>query len=205
MLSSPSKSKKKSTSLGKGSATVPSNISDKLKNTPEQKTVVGPLVTYLVQIGWKLEQIVFGKHEWRVPKSPSEATKRERGQSFAGFPVDIAVFDDVTTVGDIRHLLFIIECKQENDTTGVTQLESYYVGEPHVQLGIWANNATESAPAIFLFRKQDGRLILKRQKVADVPRPGEAIRGVSSIGTENRRKESRPACLPGIFAFDNRL
>ena len=30
-------------------------------------------------------------------------------------------------------------------------------------------------------------------------------RVVSSIGTENRRKESRPACLPEIFAFDNRL
>lgn len=155
---------------------VPARVAEKLKDTPEQRTVVGPLVAYLLELGWKLEQIIFGKSEWRIPKSPSEATKRERGQSFAGFPVDIAVFDDATTVGDIRHILFIIECKQADDTSGVSQLEAYYVGEPHVQLGIWSNNATPSAPAIFLFRKADGRLLLKRQKIADVPRPGEAIR-----------------------------
>ena len=36
-------------------------ISLELKDTPEQKNVVGPLVCYLVQIGWDLEQILFGK------------------------------------------------------------------------------------------------------------------------------------------------
>jgi type I restriction enzyme M protein len=110
-------------------------ISSKLKNTSEQKLVVGPLVAHLVSIGWKLDQIVFGKQEWRVPTSPSEATKREKGQSFNGFPVDIAVFDRINHVGDPRHLLFIIECKQPTEQAGVTQLESYFVAEPHTQLG----------------------------------------------------------------------
>lgn len=64
-------------------------IDSRLKAGPEQTNVVGPLVRYLVKTGWSLDQIVFGHREWRVPKSPSEATKRERGASFAGFPVAI--------------------------------------------------------------------------------------------------------------------
>lgn len=113
-------------------------IAKKLKNTPEQQLVVGPLVAHLVSIGWHFEQIVFGKQEWRVPGSPSEATKREKNQSFNGFPVDIAVFDRASNVGDPRHLIFIIECKQPTESAGLSQLESYFVAEPHVQLGVWA-------------------------------------------------------------------
>jgi hypothetical protein len=56
-----------------------------LKEGPEQEKVVGPLVQYLLSKGYKLEQIRFGKKEWRVPKNPSEATKRERGNQYEGF------------------------------------------------------------------------------------------------------------------------
>jgi type I restriction enzyme M protein len=155
--------------------TVAELIAAKLKNTPEQQIVVGPLVAHLVRIGWSLGQIVFGKHEWRVPASPSEATKREKGQSFSGFPVDIAIFDRVTHVGDPRHLLIIIECKQPLEQAGVAQLESYFVADPHAQLGVWANNHELSASGAFLYRKADGRILLKRQELAKLPRPGEAI------------------------------
>jgi type I restriction enzyme M protein len=158
------------------SASLQAEITARLKNIPEQQNVVGPLVKHLVGLGWSLGQIVFGKHEWRVPKSPSEATKREKKQSFSGFPVDIAVFDDESTVGDPRHILFMIECKQPTETAGIAQLESYFVGEPHVRLGMWANDPTPSASGVFLYRQPDGRILLKRQKVADFPRPGEPIR-----------------------------
>ena len=141
-----------------------------------ERTVVGPLVAHLVETGWDLRQIVFGHGEWRVPKTPSEATKRERQRAFVGFPVDIAVFDDPCNTRDPRHLLFLIECKQPTDTAGVAQLESYFVGEPHVQLGVWANNPTRAAKAAFIYRKADGRILLKKQTVADLPRPGEALR-----------------------------
>jgi len=151
-------------------------IQSQLKNTPEQREVVGPLVARLLAAGWNLDQIVFGRSEWRVPKSPSEATKREKHQSFAGFPVDIAVFDEAGNVGDPRHLIFIVECKQPMETAGVAQLESYFVGEPHVQLGAWINDPTPAATAAFIYRKIDGRILLKKQKVSDLPRPGEAIR-----------------------------
>jgi type I restriction enzyme M protein len=154
----------------------PDAISSKLKNTPEQILVVGPLVAHLLSIGWQLTQIVFGKQEWRVPSSPSEATKREKGQSFNGFPVDIAVFDRASNAGDPRHLLFIIECKQPTEQAGVSQLESYFVAEPHAQLGVWANSHEVGASGAFLYRKADGRILLKRQKLGDLPRPGEAVK-----------------------------
>ena len=50
-----------------------------------------------------------------------------------------------------RHLLFVIECKQPDENAGVAQLEGFFVGEPHVKLGISAvqspfylGNVTES-------------------------------------------------------------
>jgi type I restriction enzyme M protein len=151
------------------------SITEQLKDIPEQQLVVGPLVQFLVDQGWHLEQIIFGKKEWLVPKSPSEQTKREKGQSYSGFPVDIAVFDSIKNVGDPRHLLFIIECKQPNEQAGVSQLEAYFVGEPHSKLGIWTNNADPSARGAFIYRDTDGSILLKRRHIQDLPRPGEAI------------------------------
>ena len=150
-------------------------IQDRLGITPEQKTVVGPLVTYLVNNGWDLGQIVFGKTEWRVPKSPSQATLREKGQSFDGFPVDIAVFDDPVHSGNPRHLLFMIECKQPTEEAGVDQLESYFSAEPYSNLGIWVNDSSPSAPAVFVYRGIDGKPIRKSRQVVHLPRPGESI------------------------------
>jgi len=151
-------------------------IAEKLKDTPEQQEVVSPLVMFLAKQGWSLGQMVFGKTEWHIPKSPSEQTKREKGRSFKGFPVDIAVFDSPNGCADPQHLLFIIECKQPTEEAGVSQLEAYFVGEPHVRLGIWANNADKGATGAFIYRKPDGGMLLKRRRIADIPRPGEAIR-----------------------------
>jgi type I restriction enzyme M protein len=154
---------------------LPDDIINRLKNTPEQLLVVGPLVRYLTSIGWNLEQIFFGRHEWLVPKNPSESTKREKGRSYSGFPVDIAVFDDPLNVSDPRHLLFMIECKQPTESAGITQLEDYFGLEPQSKLGIWANNPDHSAPSTFLYREPNGIILIKRQLVADIPRPHEPI------------------------------
>lgn len=150
-------------------------IQKKLKKTKEQQLVVGPLVLYLVSIGWDFEQIVFGKKEWRVPTTPSEATKRQKGQSFDGVPCDIVVFDSIKHVGDPKHVLFLIECKQPNDTAGLAQVEQYLSKEPHAKLGIFANNPEISSPASFCFRQPSGKLLTKRRSVADFPRPGDKI------------------------------
>jgi len=146
-----------------------------LKETREQYDVVGPLVNLLVSRGWKVGQMIFGRTEWRIPKTPSEATKREKGQSFAGFPVDVAVFDGEVHRGDPNHLLFIVECKQPNEKAGVSQLESYFVGEPHASLGVWVNTPEASAKGAFLYRSPDGRLLLKRLELDKLPRPGDPI------------------------------
>ncbi|MGN0502249.1 MAG: hypothetical protein ACI4HN_04945 [Ruminococcus sp.] len=49
-----------------------------LKDGSEQRLTVGPLVERLIENGWNLGQIIFGKNEWKIPKTPSEASKRER-------------------------------------------------------------------------------------------------------------------------------
>ena len=82
---------------------------------------MGPLVEQLINSGWAFGQIVFGKNEWKVPKTPSEASKREKGALFDYFPVDIAVFENPETCGDYRHILFFIECKQPNIDVGLQQ------------------------------------------------------------------------------------
>ena len=83
-----------------------SDIISKLKTGPEQQLVIGPLVQRLLDKGWRLGQMMFGRTEWRVPKTPSEASKRESGSSYDGFPVDIAVFESEQTCGDYRHLYY---------------------------------------------------------------------------------------------------
>ncbi|MCC6652696.1 MAG: restriction endonuclease subunit M [Candidatus Eisenbacteria bacterium] len=151
-------------------------IAEAIKSkSPEQALVVAPLVEFLVERGWGLGQLRFGKSEWRVPKSPSEATKREKGRSFEGFPCDIAVFESSSKVNLPPHLHIIIECKQPDEEEGVAQLESYLALEPHVRLGIWANSAEPAAPAVFIYRHQ-GKFIHRRRVVADIPAPGEPIK-----------------------------
>ena len=151
------------------------DVLPKLKKIPEQLTVVGPLIDLLVSFGWKVDQIIFGKKEWLIPKTPSEATKREKGNKYSGFPVDIAVFDTPERLSDPNHLLFIVECKQPRERAGISQLESYFMGEPHAQLGVWANNADKSSKGAFLYREPDGRMLLKRAELSNLPRPGEVI------------------------------
>lgn len=150
-------------------------IKQSLKQGPEQNLVVGPLVEQLITLGWKLEQIWYGKKEWKIPKNPSEATKRQKGESFDFFPVDIAVFDDPKNSGNYRHLLFIIECKQPTEEAGLQQMETYLGLEPHIKLGIWANNATKSAGSIFVYKDTSGLQLPKKKTIADIPSIGSKI------------------------------
>lgn len=150
-------------------------IREKLKDGPEQELVVGPLVERLVSNGWKIEQIVYGKNEWKVPKTPSEASKREKGTSFDYFPVDIAVFESPETCGDYRHLLFLIECKQPNIDVGLQQLETYLSLEPHVKLGIWANNPDISSDTLFVYKDAKRLSFPKKKTVKDIPLIGAPI------------------------------
>ena len=147
-------------------------IAEKLKDGPEQQKVVGPLVQQLLNDGWSYDQIIFGKNEWKIPKTPSEASKREKGTSFEYFPVDIAVFDSPANCGDYRHILFMIECKQPDIDVGLQQLETYLSLEPHVKLGIWANNPSKSAQTLFVYKDAQGLSFPKKKTVKDIPSAG---------------------------------
>lgn len=163
-------------------------IQAELKDGPEQQLVVGPLVQRLLGAGWDLGQMMFGKREWLVPKSPSEASKREKGRSFKGFPVDIAVFNSASVRGDYRELVFAIECKKPDETSGLEQLDIYLGREPHLGLGVWANTADPSAPAVFLFKDGKGKTHPQKRTVSALPTPHSkidkdyrALRGVDLI------------------------
>lgn len=149
-------------------------ISAELKDTNEQKAVVGPLVAYLCSIGWSLDQIRFGKREWYVPKTPSEASKRERGQSFDGFPCDIVVFDSPRNKDDYRKIALMIECKQPDENAGLNQLEIYLSNEPHAKFGAWINHSHRGSRSIFVYKQSEG-LLPKRSSVGELPRPGDKI------------------------------
>lgn len=103
-----------------------------------------PVLKELVALGWERGQIICPSPdsddtEWHVPKTPSEATNREAKRSFKGYPVDIAIFDDVEFANDYEHIVAIIECKEPNKNEGISQLKIYLGLEPHVRLGIWTN------------------------------------------------------------------
>ena len=89
--------------------------------------------------------------------------------------MDIAVFDSEKTCGDYRHLLFIIECKQPDIDVGLQQLETYLSLEPHVKLGIWANNPEGSANSLFVYKTSQGLNYPKKCLVKDFPSFGSKL------------------------------
>lgn len=105
-----------------------------------------PVLDDLLKLGWERNQIICPSPdsedtEWYVPKSPSEATNREAKRKFKGFPVDVALFDDVEYVGDYEHIIALIECKEPSKNEGISQLKIYLGLEPHTRMGIWTNGS----------------------------------------------------------------
>jgi N-6 DNA methylase len=135
---------------------------------PEAILTGAPLLQALIQTGWDEAQLQCSP-EWLVPRSPSEAAKREQSRKFIGFPVDIAVFDKPEHRGDWEHLLIIIETKAPTITKGYSQLEIYLNLEPRALLGIWTNGQVIAA----VYRRQDGTLARKR--LSRLPSPDESL------------------------------
>jgi hypothetical protein len=117
-----------------------------------------PLVNSLIKLGWDKNQIQY-KPEWRVPQTPSEASRREKDQSFKSFPIDIAIFDHPSHVGEYQHLQIIIETKAPNLKEGLNQLEIYMSLEPYVLLGIWTNGNDIS----LVYRTPDGKFDVQKK------------------------------------------
>ena len=78
---------------------------------PEHALVRLPLVDKLIELGWDEGQIQWSP-EWRVPKTPSEASRREAGNSFSGFRVDVLIFESTATAGHWESARILIEAVQ---------------------------------------------------------------------------------------------
>ncbi|EGR1174439.1 N-6 DNA methylase [Vibrio parahaemolyticus] len=127
-----------------------------------------PLIDQLIKLGWDKNQLQY-EPEWRVPKTPSEASKRELGQSFKSFPIDVAIFDHPSHVGDYEHLQIIIETKAPDRKEGINQLKIYMSLEPHVLLGIWTNGSDTT----LVFRTPDGKFDITEN--ASLPKPTDSL------------------------------
>ncbi|EPI2108230.1 HsdM family class I SAM-dependent methyltransferase [Providencia rettgeri] len=127
-----------------------------------------PLIDKLIKLGWDKNQLQYAP-EWRVPKTPSEASKRELGQSFKSFPIDIAIFDHPSHVGDYEHLQIIVETKSPNRKEGINQLKIYMSLEPHVLLGIWTNGVEIT----LIYRTQNNKFDVHEN--ASLPKPTDDL------------------------------
>ncbi|MEU9111198.1 N-6 DNA methylase [Streptomyces sp. NPDC048483] len=135
---------------------------------PEHQKVRVPVLKSLMEAGWDSGQLQW-KPEWRVPQSPHDAAKREDGKSFAGWPVDLAIFDDVRNAGDWEHLLVICEFKQPTIDAGISQLEIYLSREPRARMGYWTNGSDN----VRVYKLADGRFQHVRNR--GLPQPGEGF------------------------------
>lgn len=127
----------------------------------EEREATQPLVAYLTdRLGWNPRQIVT-RPQWRVPKAPS-------GKRDAGYPVDIAIFDDPEHVGNPAHVRILVECKAPGKKEGVDQLKTYLSLEPEAVLGVWFDGRSH----ILVYKSPGGFVI---NDFAPIPRPGEAI------------------------------
>lgn len=133
-----------------------------------------PVLDELVNMGWDRNQIICPSPdsedtEWQVPKTPSEATNREANRKFNGYPVDIALFDDVENVGDYEHVIAIIECKEPKKKAGISQLQIYLGLEPHARMGVWTNGTN----FVRVYKLPTGQF--KVVDEAGLPKPNENL------------------------------
>ncbi len=135
---------------------------------PEHQLVRLPLIAKLIELGWKDDQLQWTP-EWKVPKTPHDASKREKGHSFDGFPVDLVAFASPDQRGEVEHIRIIFETKEPDETVGVDQLEVYMGHEPRVRAGYWTNGTLLTA----VYRLQDGTF--QREHISTLPGPNDLL------------------------------
>ncbi|MER6308257.1 N-6 DNA methylase [Streptomyces sp. NPDC001657] len=133
---------------------------------PEHQKVRLPTIKTLIEAGWDQSQLQW-KPEWRVPRAPNEAAKREAGKSFAGFPVDLAIFDEPSNVGRWEHVVILCEFKQPNISAGISQLEIYLGFEPRARMGYWSNGRED----VRVYKRADGQFRYVHNR--GIPHPDE--------------------------------
>lgn len=138
------------------------------RRQPEHDEVRIPTLDALVAVGWSDGQIQF-QPEWRVPRTPSQASRREAGHSFEGYPADIVIFESDDTAGQWEHVLILFELKAPSRQEGRNQLEILLSLEPRARLGFWTNGTNTYA----LYRRADGTF--EGVEEAPLPRPDDTL------------------------------
>jgi type I restriction-modification system DNA methylase subunit len=160
---------------------------------PEHVKVRLPVIKKLVDLGWKEGQLQW-KPEWRVPKNPSERNRREVGQSFQSWPVDLVIFDDEATAGEWEHILAILEFKKPGSKEARSQLENYLSLETRAKFGYWTNGDDRLA----LYKLPDGNF--HEIRGAALPRPEDNLSKPSLKPlTYNQLNQPTERQLKGVF------
>lgn len=173
---------------------------------PEHQRVRLPIIAALEVAGWAKRQMQW-QPEWRVPKSPSEAKKREDGGSYDGWPVDLALFQDTDGENDWQNVLGIFEFKAPDQRSGISQLETYLAREPRARFGVWTNGKT----SVLLYKLPDGTFKQVNHKDVVLPSPNDDFEQATTKAltfnnlvqpTEQELKNSFEALLDVVVARD---
>lgn len=132
-----------------------------------EEAVRQKIIEDLRHLGWKENRLQW-KPEWRVPATPHDLSKRDRGQSFKAVgSVDLVAFADDSCEPHALQVLF--EFKAPDIEAGVTQLKRYLSGEPVVKMGYWTNGT--SSVAVYKSHENDWIEV----KDAPLPGPGDDL------------------------------
>lgn len=173
---------------------------------PEHTQARLPVIEAMKVLGWDERQLQW-KPEWRVPKSPHDAAKREGGHGYAHWPVDLVLFEDANAPLDWQNVLGIFEFKRPTLSEGVSQLEIYLAREPRARFGLWTNG-TES---VTVYKLADGTFKSVKHSDLRLPSPGDDFEQASSkaltyrdltVPTEPDLRRSFEALLDLVVARD---
>lgn len=153
---------------------------------PEHSQVRLPLIDTLLSLGWSPKQVQWDP-EWRVPKNPSEHSRREAGQQYAGFPVDIIIWESEALREDPEAALIIFETKKPTRSEGRKQLETYLSLEYTAKMGYWTNGTDTLA----IHRLPSGKF--SHTIGAPVPKPTDTF---SIVGDRPLRFDDLEEPLP---------
>lgn len=155
-----------------------------VKAKPEQLEAVQPFSRKLVEeYGYDKKQIQTIP-QYRVPKRPSDADKKQKT-----YPVDIAVFTSENKIDE--NLFMVVECKRKTRKDGEKQLK-IYLELSRAQIGIWYNGKAH----LYLQKKfdQKGRLFFKQ--IFTIPKKGQRL---EDVGKHKRKHLVVPKNLKLIF------
>lgn len=174
---------------------------------PEHTEARLPVIEALRVLGWTDTQMQW-QPEWRVPQSPSEASKREGKHGFSGWPVDLVLFEDTDLPNDWQNVLGIFEFKKPSLDEGISQLEIYLAREPRARFGVWSNGTASAT----VWKLPDGSFKTSKSEDLKLPAPDDNFEQATtkaitwndlSIPTESSLRTSFKAMLDLVVARDS--